>query len=199
MITPPTNHYSSPHNSPPGFIGSMNNRSIPRNLFPELLLENKINDNSELDKMYKTYYFIWMYFSGKVHIPDKSISGLKFLIDTFPKHNFSIDQYNVICNIINKLLVSPSYGNVLNMIDSNMSNNNLDGLTKTLLNVISDNLNDFLPILLPKLFLNLYNNPEKGFNIWGIPNGFNTSINNIDPPISKNLFNNIPNDVIMSP
>jgi hypothetical protein len=177
----------------------MNNRSIPRNLFPELLLENKINDNSELDKMYKTYYFIWMYFSGKVHIPDKSISGLKFLIDTFPKHNFSIDQYNVICNIINKLLVSPSYGNVLNMIDSNMSNNNLDGLTKTLLNVISDNLNDFLPILLPKLFLNLYNNPEKGFNIWGIPNGFNTSINNIDPPISKNLFNNIPNDVIMSP
>ena len=43
MITPPTNHYSSPHNSPPGFNGSMNNR---RNLFPELLLENKINDNS---------------------------------------------------------------------------------------------------------------------------------------------------------
>jgi hypothetical protein len=196
MITPPTNHYSSPHNSPPGFNGSMNNR---RNLFPRLLLENKINDNSELDKMYKTYIFIQDYLAGNLHIPDKSISGLKFLIDTFPKHNFSIDQYNVICNIINKLLVSPSYGNVLNMIDSNMSNNNLDGLTKTLLNVISDNLNDFLPILLPKLFLNLYNNPEKGFNIWGIPNGFNTSINNIDPPISKNLFNNIPNDIIMSP
>jgi hypothetical protein len=179
MITPITNHYSPPQNSPPGFNGSMNNRSIPRNLFNDLELESKSNDNGELDKMYKTYYFIEMYFSGKVHIPDKSISGLKFLIETFPKSNFSIEQYNVICNIINELLVSPSYGNVLNIIDNKISNNNLDDLTKNLLNILKNKFDDFLPILLPEIFLNLYNNHEKGFNIWGAPN------------ISKNLFNNI--------
>ena len=192
MITPPTNHYSSPHNSPPGFNGSMDNRSIPRNLFNDLKLDSTSNDNSELDKMYKTYYFIGMYFSGEVHIPDKHISGLTFLIESFPINNFSIKQYNAIFDIIDGLLNSPLYANVLNRIEDKMSNNNLDELTKTLLNVILDNSNDFLPILLPKLFLNLYNNSEKGFNIWGVQNGFNfTSINNIDATISKKLFNNI--------
>ena len=202
MITPPTNHDSSPHNSqhnsPPGFNGSMNNRAeiIPRNLFNDLRLENR-TDN-KLDRMSKTYYFIAMYFSKEVSIPNDEISGLAFLIESFPRSNFSIEQYYVICNIINRLLISPSYGNIVNKIEDKMENNNLDDSTKNILNILENRFDDFLPILLPEIFLNLYNNQKKKFDVWGPSTVFNIhSINNIEGQNnSKNLFNSIPYDVL---
>ena len=185
MITSPTNHYSSPHNSPPGFDGSMNNRTIPINLFPELLLENKINDKSELENnelyiLAKVYYFTEMYLSGKVSFPNYEINTLKSyeintlknVIESFKTDNCSIEKYYVISPIINGLLRIPFYANVLNIIENKMVNNN-DVFTKKLLNVLLNNFNTFLPILLPGLFSNFYDNHKKEFNVWGTTKGFN--------------------------
>ena len=174
MITPITNHFdSSPHNSPPGFDGSMNNRTIPINLYPKLKSEN-----TELDILSKVYYFIEMYFSQKVSIPSDEISALKFLIESFKKNNYSIEQYYAIFAIINRLLNSPAYANHLNTIENNMTNISLDKMTKEILKCISKDFNTFSPILLPELFSKFYDKLKKEFNVWG------------DHSISKNLFNN---------
>ena len=51
--------------------------------------------------------------------------------------------------------------------------NNNDVFTKKLLNVLLNNFNTFLPILLPGLFSNFYDNHKKEFNVWGTTKGFN--------------------------
>ena len=124
------------------------------------------------------YYFIEMYFSQKVSIPSDEISALKFLIESFKKNNYSIEQYYAIFAIINRLLNSPAYANHLNTIENNMTNISLDKMTKEILKCISKDFNTFSPILLPELFSKFYDKLKKEFNVWG------------DHSISKNLFNN---------
>ena len=141
----------------------------------------------------RIYYFIGMYLSGNVKIIDDGKSGLSYLIKSFEKNKFPIDQYYAISSIINNLLILPIYANVLITIENKMINNNLDETTKDILKIIEDDFNTFFPLLLPKLFSKFYDNSKKGFDVWGTQVGFNIhTINHIDEGSTpKKLFNSI--------
>ena len=111
-------------------------------------------------------YLLDFHPEAMIHNYDE-ISALKFLIESFKKNNYSIEQYYAIFAIINRLLNSPAYANHLNTIENNITNISLDKMTKEILKCISKDFNTFSPILLPGLFSKFYDKLKKEFNVWG--------------------------------